>query len=292
MTELQQAAESRLEVVERLPPEKHYLTPSSRVALRWNRRLFFVWLICAFGFVPLVIFVPFGVGLSYAAAAGVMLVGGLFTLRMTYLASEECTRAGQLLQNGDVDAAVEILERLCVEEQDHPFHGVFVYQRALAYTQQGRHRRALSLFNAIRQSKVFERRSLRQFAGHAHAMTAYSLALVGELRATEQYLDAAESRLSPEHRGVLVFPRAVLLARTGDAAGARAYLETHHRDVLSGTATRRATRLLWSWVAEQDPTSEPDEAQRLRDGLYPVEPGEFDWICPDWPELAEYVRTI
>ena len=201
----------------------------------------------------------------------------------------QCNRGGELLLRGEVAQAADVFDEMCRSGRNATWHALPVFNRGTAYMREGRHRRALSLFNAVRHSGRFDRGAT---TGLAEVMTGYASVLVGELDLAERLLAEGERKLKRENGQALVFPRAALFARRGELGAARAYIAEHHRELVTGEATKRALRLLWAWLAREDVAGDPEEARRLEDGLYPIEPGEFDWVGTEWPEIASYAAAV
>lgn len=270
-----------------MPPEDH-LRPS-RVSGFW---LVYVILVATLSTAILTLLWGFG-GVSLLLSIGV--VGGTIGLRRgASKANETNQRAINLLNAGEVDEAGAIFERLAQKRRLSHGHVVFVYNCAVAALLQGRHQRALSIFNAVEQSGRMRKRFLRNLEPNLYIEMGCCLALTGNLDEARKYLRRASHLLRPPEDGRLLFLEAVLAVRSGDCAAAAARIDEQWRRAegsLRGP-TIRTLRLVHAFALAKLGQQDTQKFRTLVAGAQPATQVDFHWSTVSWPEFDTFVRQF
>jgi tetratricopeptide (TPR) repeat protein len=271
-----------------MPPERH-LRPG-RINGFWIAYLGLVGLIAS----ALIVVLAVPSASWLAGAIAVVVIGGVLGLRRsTVNANEENQRAVNLLNAGEVEDAGEIFDRLARRRRLSLGHIVFVYNRAVAYLLEGRHQRALSIFNAIEKSGRMSGRRFLHLQPNLLLEMGCCLALSGELEQAESYLRRAAEKLQPPEDGRLLFLEAVIGVRRGryDATVARIQEQWKRAEGALRGPTIRTLRMLHAYaLAKAGRASEPAFTTAVA-GAQPSEPADFHWATKNWPEFAAFVEA-
>jgi hypothetical protein len=165
-------------------------------------------------------------------------------------------------------------------------HHVSVFNLGIARMMRGDLTEALSLFHAFRRAKAAP--ALGEVVGF-HIATCH--ALLGDLAAADEWLDEASRRVRHAHRRADVIPRAILLLRRGDYAGAERFLaddwgraeSIYVGLLLHGLHALRAFAMV---KAGRDP--ETDEVRALV-GNAKLASFDLRFLVVDWPELRAFL---
>lgn len=221
--------------------------------------------------------------------------GQLFYRRAEHAgAVQQNQTAVNLLNAGQIDDAARIFDALTKSERKTAAHPVYVFNRAVAYTLQGRPRRAYSLFNAIDRSGAFTVGFASSFLPLLYIELGTCLALLGRLEAARHYRKLVAERLRVEEVGRVVFLDALILIRSSDAAGANDYIRRHWRaaEGMLRVPTMKALRLLQAYALAQLGHERTSEFHALVEGVKPCRAGEFDWVGAEWPEFAAFLQRL
>lgn len=275
----------RLQMSELMPPEANY---------RPKRRSGGLNLLTSFS-----IFFMATIGLLYFSSSilpifvllGILFTSSLYHRHAQLQAVEENQSAVLLLNAGDVDEAADVFERLTESERHTRAHPIYVFNRAVAYMLQGRLKRAFSLFNAVKHSRHFHFGAGRGYLPLMYIEMASCLALMGHLEDARDHLRRAHKGLAGPDLARTAFPEAVVGLRAGrpNAVIQRLSKQWRLAEDLLRVPTMRALRLLLAFAYELD-GADPAHVARLLSAIDDPRPGEFDWVCTEWPELREFVR--
>lgn len=280
---------ARLSTTELMPPEDH-LRPG-RLSRFW---LVYLLLVSSMTLaIVLLLWVPGFGGLSFVLSLGVIF-GTLGVRRGATRANEKNQRGINLLNAGEIETAGEMFEQLARKRRFTYGHVVFVYNCAVAALLQGRHQRALSIFNAVEASGQLRRRFLRPLEPNLYIEMGCCLALTGDLSEARKYLSRAATLLQPPEDGRLLFLEAVIAVRSGDHAAACARIDEQWRRAegsLRGP-TIRTLRLVHAYALSQTGRRDTDKFRTLVAGAQPATRDDFHWSTLHWPEFGEFVTQV
>ncbi len=203
-------------------------------------------------------------------------------------------RAINLLNAGEVDSAADVFEDLARKRRFTHGHVVFVYNCAVAALLQGRHQRALSIFNAVEASGQVRKAFMRNLEPNLYIEMGCCLALTGKLEEARRYLHRASHLLQPPEDGRLLFLEAVVAVRSGDFASAAARIDEQWRRAegsLRGP-TIRTLRLVHAFALRQLGQGSSDKFRTLVAGAQPADRNDFRWSTLQWPEFDDFVREV
>ena len=271
-----------------MPPEDH-LRPG-RLSRFW---VVYIMLVTAITVaIMLLLLSPGFGGLSFLISLGA--IGGVFGARHSAArANQQNQRAINLLNAGDVDEASALFEQLARKRRYAHVHVVFVYNCAVAALLQGRHRRALSIFNAVEKSGQLRRRMLRTLEPNLYIEMGCCLALTGDLEAARRYLRRASALLRPPEDARLLFLEAVIAVRHGDLGAAASRIDEQWRRAegsLRGP-TIRTLRVVHAFALAGLGQQDTAKFRTLIAGAQPARPEDFRWATEHWPELSAFVHA-
>ena len=221
-----------------------------------------------------------------------VLTGTVVARRGSTKADEVNQRANNLLSAGEVDTAAAMFDDLARRRRYTYGHVVFVYNSAVAALLQGRHQRALSIFNAVEASGQMRKRFLRHHEPNLYIEMGCCLALTGRLSEAQGYLRRASHLLPPPEDGPLLFLEMVIAVRGGDFAAADARITEQWRRAEGAMRgpTIRTLRLIHALALQGLGQAGTDQFRTLIAGAHPAKQADFRWATVQWPEFDEFVR--
>lgn len=271
-----------------MPPEDH-LRPG-RLGGFWLAYLVLVTALTTS--ILLILWIPGASMLSFGLSVGVI-VATLALRRGATRANEQNQRAVNLLNAGDISQAAAVFDELARRRRYTYGHVVFVYNCAVAALLQGRHQRALSIFNAVDASGQFRRRFLRSLEPNLYIEMGCCHALMGNLDSARICERRAAALLPPPEDGRMLFLEAVILVRGGELRKACARIDEQWRraeGALRGP-TIRTLRLVHAFALSGVGEAASPKFETLVAGAQPARREDFVWSTLHWPEFEAFVRA-
>lgn len=208
--------------------------------------------------------------------------------------------ASHMLAAGDVEPAIVELDALCAASRWVPtYHALCVFYRGSAALELGHADQALALLRAAHRSGWFDRqRALGGFTGPLHAKIAVAHALRDEPEQALAALELARRHLAPVRRGSLLRDEVVVLARTGDLAGALRRIEDdrEHAERHLPAARMRFIRVLQAFCEQaprgsdyRAPASAGDPREALADRSTRT---SLEHLARSWPALHSFLQSL
>lgn len=248
-----------------------------------------------------------GITLSLALSTLMLLAGAipglvyftLFALALGYRmshqnrwANRENQRGVNLLNAGEVAEAGRLFEALAQRRTGSYAHVVFTYNCAVAAMLDGRHQRALSIFNAVEASRKLRSYRLRALLPNLYTEMGCCLALTGEILDARAQLRRAKELVTPDD-GRMLFLEAVVAIRSGDIEGAVRRIDQQWRSAEGAlrAPTVRTLRVIYAFALAQLGQRDTELYRNLIAGALPSVQRDFHWATVSWPEFDEFVRA-
>ena len=205
-----------------------------------------------------------------------------------------------LLLAGELERATADLDALCREARWVPtYHALFVFFRGVAELDAGHDRRALAIFESVRDSGWFGRRGfLGGYRGVLHGNIAVAHAMLDAPDEASAALARAHEELPAARRGTLIVVDVIVHARAGRYGAALSRLEAdfEHAERLLPARRIRLLRVLQAFCerasggAEYRTAATPTIAsEAVRDKLLRA---ALDRYAARWPELRAFLVTF
>lgn len=279
--------DTRIAVSDLMPPEKFY-RPNRTVDGSIVGTFFFVFAtVFALLWLSASIVPVFLIMTAYFART--------FVQRATHSAAVQQNQAAvNLLNAGRVNEAAQIFDQLSRSEQNTPAHAVYVFNRAVAYTLQGRPKRAYSLFNAILRSHAFHFGFSAGYLPLLYIEVGTCLALMGDLSAARRHRDEAAKAMQAQDAGRLVFLDVLLLVREGEYVAASELATTRYREAESTlrVPTLKALRLVHAFALAKMGHRGSARFNTLVQGVRPARRGEFGWVGAEWLPFRAFLAEV
>jgi len=197
-----------------------------------------------------------------------------------------------MIYAGHLDEAAEMLDGLlkrCTAKV--PVRAAALFNRGYVYLLKGEHELALTMFDDAQL--VGGKTAMQEdISVYCLSFSALALALLNRTSAANDRLDSIKEVL-PFRTGRHLPARVAILLRCGDFAGAEQKLEDDWRlgEAVLLSTDMKMLRILRAFALSRL-ESTPERRAALTDliaGLYPYEPGEFDYLAVEWPELKTFM---
>jgi tetratricopeptide (TPR) repeat protein len=216
--------------------------------------------------------------------------------RELHLGLQEDLEAVALLEAGRTAEAARRLDALCRRfPRGLPYHAMVVYNRGVAFLREGYPDRALSLFAAVLETRMFAkpRHSFNAFYPLLLDGVALAYAIRGETAEAERWHGLAHEQVSSERSASLL----VVDVYLGTRAGRNEVVVKDAEAALAGAgwvaaSQTQAVRVLCAFaLSQKNPNNVRDaEIRRFLDGAWPCQPGQFNYLAVKWPELRTFLE--
>ncbi len=205
--------------------------------------------------------------------------------------AEECQLIIELMfAEGQIELAAELFERE-TRWRHRPTHGIFVFNRAIAYIFQGEHQMALEIFETMRKDGAFEQALTQTLSTAEPVYRALAASLAGALDRADDALEEADHEdLEP----LTILPQAIVWIRRDRAADALELLSRRWTDAeeMAGVFSLAALYLVRAFATRLAEPERELEVERLIDNLQPWDETLVGWVGTDWPEMREFCSAF
>lgn len=287
-----QGLESRLKHTELMPAEDH-LRP--RRHSLWESIPIFV------GTSALTVFFLgwFGPSFFVLTVFFMLILAGFWTARARQSrAVQKNLHAIQLLNEGHVEEAGEVFERLAQSEMRSWGHAVFVFNRGVAHMLAGRLQRAFSLFNAVYYSRAFRWGSHRGYEPLLLIEMGTCAALLGWMKEAEDYRKKALDCLPQSEFPRMLILDALILVRSGRHQEAISVIsrDWDAAEHVIRPPSLRSVRVLMGFAMEATGMANSQDFRLLMEASKPerfnphASFNEYDYLGVQWPQMLDFLR--
>jgi tetratricopeptide (TPR) repeat protein len=228
-----------------------------------------------------------------------LILAGFWTARARQSrAVQKNLHAIQLLNEGHVEEAGEVFERLAQSEMRSWGHAVFVFNRGVAHMLAGRLQRAFSLFNAVYYSRAFRWGSHRGYEPLLLIEMGTCAALLGWMKEAEDYRKKALDCLPQSEFPRMLILDALILVRSGRHQEAISVIsrDWDAAEHVIRPPSLRSVRVLMGFAMEATGMANSQDFRLLMEASKPerfnphASFNEYDYLGVQWPQMLDFLR--